>query len=194
MKNVFKIFGLALLASTLIFTACKKDDEEETNTNNDQPAPAAETLKLVFDGTTTTTFGYQVGFWSPKNDTVMFRARAAVAWNDETITMPYVDCVLSNDEVDGWKVRYIEYANVASEVNALTEYFETFTGNWFNYTLLNGSSISEFDATNVTLTYTLLCQMYSAYEYYIEDKESDQVTKKELDIYATKYAYTRATK
>lgn len=194
MKNVFKIFGLALLASTLIFTACKKDDEEETNTNNDQPAPAAETLKLVFDGTTTTTFGYQVGFWSPKNDTVMFRARAAVAWNDETITMPYVDCVLSNDEVDGWKVRYIEYANVASEVNALTEYFETFTGNWFNYTLLNGSSISEFDATNVTLTYTLLCQMYSAYEYYIEDKDDDQVTKKELDIYATKYAYTRATK
>lgn len=194
MKNVFKIFGLALLASTLIFTACKKDDEEESNTNNDQPAPAAETLKLVFDGTTTTTFGYQVGFWSPKNDTVMFRARAAVAWNDETITMPYVDCVLSNDEVDGWKVRYIEYANVASEVNALTEYFETFTGNWFNYTLLNGSSISEFDATNVTLTYTLLCQMYNAYEYYIEDKDADQVTKKELDIYATKYAYTRATK
>lgn len=195
MKKAFQIFGLALIASSLIFTACKKDEEEDTTNNQQQEQPVSQgTLRLVFDGTTTTQFGYMKGIWSPKNDTVLFRARAAVAWSEDgNITMPYIDCMLSNDEERGWMVRYMEYANLASEVNAVTEYFETFTGNWWYYTLLQGSTISDFDATNVTATYTLLTQMYNAYEYFVEDKDKEEVTIKELDVYADKFKYDRAT-
>ena len=93
----------------------------------------------------------------------------------------------------GWMVTGIEYGDNASEVNALTEYFNGgLAGNWFFYSLLNGSDIESFDATNVTISYTLYAQMYNAYEYWIENKEVNEVSKKTLEIHANNLRFTRA--
>lgn len=34
MKNIFKLMGMALIAGSLMFVACNKDEEEENNNNN----------------------------------------------------------------------------------------------------------------------------------------------------------------
>lgn len=198
MKNVFKIFGLALLASTLIFTACKKDDEEETNTNNEQQQEqTTPSLRLVFDGTTTTTnFGYMKSIYLTKADTALFSTTAATSWEGSTITFPYFDVLLryENGEQGGWSVRRVEYGNVASKFEALTNEYETATGNWWFFGLKDngqGSSIGSLDPTNVVIDhFTLLCVMYDQYAYDIED--NDNPDKKELDVYAQNIKYRQA--
>ena len=35
MKNIFKLMGIALLASSMIFVSCKKDEENNENNNNE---------------------------------------------------------------------------------------------------------------------------------------------------------------
>ena len=199
MKKAFQIFGLALLASSLLFTACKKDDEEEETNNNEQPAVAQGNLTTVFDGTTTTDFGYLKGLYATKADTVNFRTRAAVNWADDgTITMPYFDAVMSSyaeGDKAQWMVRYMEYGDNGTEVTALTEYWQgVFTGNWNMYSINKDRSIiGEFDATNVTLDYTIVASMYNAYQWYVERKEQDQVTMKDLIVTASKFHYDRAS-
>ena len=150
-------------------------------------------LRLVFDGTTTSTFGYISNLYTYKDDTTLFSTRAAVNGEDGQITLPYIDCRLRYDNDMGWMVTGIEYGDNASEVNALTEYFNGgLAGNWFFYSLLNGSDIESFDATNVTISYTLYAQMYNAYEYWIENKEVNEVSKKTLEIHANNLRFTRA--
>ncbi len=45
MKNIFKFMGLALVAGSLLFTACKKDEPE---TNDTTPATPASSFKVTF--------------------------------------------------------------------------------------------------------------------------------------------------
>ena len=47
MKNTFKLMGIALLASAMVFTACKKDEEETTDSTN-VTTPA---IAVSFNGT-----------------------------------------------------------------------------------------------------------------------------------------------
>lgn len=48
MKNIFKLMGLALMACSLTFVACSKDDEENNNPN-DNPT-VADGITVTFDG------------------------------------------------------------------------------------------------------------------------------------------------
>jgi len=49
MKNIFKFMGLALVAGSLLFTACKKDEPENNDTTPNQPVSTV--VKTVnFDG------------------------------------------------------------------------------------------------------------------------------------------------
>ena len=151
-------------------------------------------LRLVFDGTTTSTFGYMSNLYMYKDDTTLLRTRAAANWVGGAITLPYFNCMLKyvNDERSPWSVESIEYGDNVNEVNAIIQYFDDgqVTGNWFFYSLLNGSEINDFDATNVTISYTLYAQMYNAYEYFIEEK--DDVSIKTLEIHANNLRFTRA--
>lgn len=59
MKNIFKLMGMALIAGSLMFVACNKDEEEENNNNNNGGN----------NGGTTTTASYKITFgdktWEP---------------------------------------------------------------------------------------------------------------------------------
>lgn len=161
------------------------------NGGNNGGSTGSQSLRLVFDGVTTNVFGYMAGAYKPNDDEVLFRHIAAANWSGNNLTFPYYYCLLSYDETNGWSVETMEYGNNASEINALTEYFEETTGNWWFYSLLNGSMIDNFDATNLTISYTFHAQMRNAYEYYILGRSENQVTMKTLDVYASNIRLTR---
>lgn len=196
MKKAFQIFGLALIASSLIFTACKKDEEESNNQQQEQTVGQGS-LTTIFDGVTTSSFGYMNGVYASIADTVRFRTRAAVArTNEGVITLPYFDCMLASyvDTTTHWDVKWLEYGDNGAEIDSVTNFNDgVFTGNWGFYGLMNGSKITDFDATNVTLDYTLIANMISYYEYYIEDKTESASAKKNLTATATKFHYVRAS-
>ena len=50
MKNIFKLMAVAMLASSMLFVSCNKDEEEENN-NNQNPTPA---VNVIFGGSTWT--------------------------------------------------------------------------------------------------------------------------------------------
>lgn len=50
MKNIFKLMGVALLASSMLFVSCNKDEEE----NNDNNQQTSAKVTVVFGGTTWT--------------------------------------------------------------------------------------------------------------------------------------------
>lgn len=54
MKNIFKIMGLALIAGSLMFTACKKDETDtnnDTTNNNQNPETYVASVAATLDGT-----------------------------------------------------------------------------------------------------------------------------------------------
>ena len=70
MKNTFKLMGIALLASAMLFTACKKDEEDTDNNTNNNVVPA---ISVNFDGTTWTSdevmdYSARIGFDVYKTD------------------------------------------------------------------------------------------------------------------------------
>ncbi|MBR1517012.1 MAG: hypothetical protein IJ620_02560 [Bacteroidales bacterium] len=192
MKKTLKIFGLALLATSLMFTACKKDDEEENNNEEQQQEETTPTLSITFDGTTTTEFNYLKALYSTDVDTLYTRTRAAANWADDgNVTLPYLDAFVVRDTM--WKVTNVEFGNNGNEMNELTDYFEEFTGNWWFYRLQNGSTIDDADFSNGNLSYNFNLSVISAYERYIEDKDKEDCTVKDLNIKATKLKFVRAT-
>lgn len=47
MKNIFKLMGIALLASSMILVSCKKDEENNENNNNNEPT-VTNGIKVTF--------------------------------------------------------------------------------------------------------------------------------------------------
>ena len=57
MKNIFKFFGIAALACTLMVACGKDNNEPEDTTPAETPIP--DGVSFTFDGTTNTEWGYQ---------------------------------------------------------------------------------------------------------------------------------------
>lgn len=48
MKNIFKLMGIALLASSMILVSCKKDEENNENNNNNNEPTVTNGIKVTF--------------------------------------------------------------------------------------------------------------------------------------------------
>lgn len=48
MKNIFKLMGLALIAGSMMFVACNKDDEGNGGNGNNTPEPVKNEVKVTF--------------------------------------------------------------------------------------------------------------------------------------------------
>ncbi|MBO7101120.1 MAG: hypothetical protein J6V98_03770 [Bacteroidales bacterium] len=46
MKNIFKLMGLALIAGSMMFVACNKDENDDNNTNNNQEPASVITVQF----------------------------------------------------------------------------------------------------------------------------------------------------
>lgn len=90
MKNIFKFMGLALIAGSLMFTACKKD---ETDTNNDttpqEEQPTQGTYSLVFDGTAITNQAYSNAMTAEQEGQTMWLFECAKSRSGNSLALPY---------------------------------------------------------------------------------------------------------
>ena len=51
MKNIFKFMGIALMACSLTFVSCNRDDDDDTNTPvNPNPQPGGASIAVTWDG------------------------------------------------------------------------------------------------------------------------------------------------
>lgn len=48
MKNIFKMMGIALLASSMLFVACNKDENTDENNNNNNEPTVTNGIKVTF--------------------------------------------------------------------------------------------------------------------------------------------------
>ena len=96
MKNIFKLMGVALIASSMLFVSCNKTEEEETNTNTNTPTTPEVTYKLtlkVNDGAMGSIAAVPQKDAYKKGDTVVVTATANdgykfVSWEDGTKDNP----------------------------------------------------------------------------------------------------------
>ena len=79
MKNIFKFMGIALMASAMIMTSCKKD-EDKTNTP-DNPQPGQASCTITWDGAAANT-GVIDGYMYSSQSTVYILIASAGLEND----------------------------------------------------------------------------------------------------------------
>lgn len=149
MKNIFKLMGMALIAGSLMFVACNKDEEEENNNNNGGN-----------NGGTTTTASYKITFngntWEP--------AYTGVAPNSN---QPWAAIMAIKEQSDveafqafigQYGVQYFEYAPDYANMTgtSVCGYFATETGTFTyaeseNYMTLNDPTVYEYDGEDIIL-------------------------------------------
>lgn len=153
MKNTFKLMGLALLAGTLMFTACKKDNEET-------PAPA-QTFSVNFNGQMCP-MSYVVASTDDAFDYFMvLGATDTIAMNNLTIMSAFKDledakAKWTKDDVDIMYCSSIERATIDPELGLFGEYMTESVSKFTH---------ESFDATKLTLTTSATATLASFWEY-----------------------------
>lgn len=171
MKNTFKLMGLALLAGTLMFTACKKDEEE--------PVKPAQTFSVNFDGKMC-----PMGFVEAATDKdfdffLVAGATDTVEMSNLTIMSAFKDlenakAKWTTDDVDIMYSSTIERAIIDPEFGIIGEYMT--------------ESVSEFtheafDATKLTLTTSATATLASYWEY-LHDVPEEECTRANITVSA----------
>ena len=153
MKNTFKLMGLALLAGTLMFTACKKDEET--------PAAPAQTFSVNFNGQMCP-MGYVEAATDEAFDYFMVAgATDTVVMNNLTIMSAFKDledakAKWTTDDVDIMYCSTIERAIIDPEYGIMGEYMTEKVSEFTHET---------FDATKLTLTTSATATLASYWEY-----------------------------
>lgn len=198
MKKAFKLFGLALLATSLTFVACSKDEEEDenTNTNNQQQQEQPkEGVSYTFGGVAQTV-GYYNGDYDIEDGTLYVGIYAAAAKNGSNYTLPLLEAYLVQEDGD-WDEDGIYFYQNMTDCQALAEYAEVEDpqADWQLYSLDYEHTNLRWDAAtktmvSATLPYTLL----SMKDYILDDKNMAESTKKPLTLTVTNYTLTAYTK
>lgn len=101
MKNIFKIMGVALLASSMIFVSCKKDETTTTNNDNNTTEVTYKLTLKVNDGAMGSIAANPQKNFYKKGDTVVLTATANqgykfASWSDANTDNPRT-IVISGD-------------------------------------------------------------------------------------------------
>ena len=178
MKNIFKFMGIALMASAMIMTSCKKD-EDKTNTP-DNPQPGQASCTITWGGAAANT-GVIDGYMFSSQSTVYILNAAAGLENDnytfpldrfgfDLDTDPEFGCALTakyaygEQRINGnqlWPTDVIE------EVYYESNYDRTLgiIGDWWLDTYTTEPDLSmtnaQFDATTRTLSASITVPMFS---------------------------------
>ena len=121
MKNIFKFMGIALMACSLTFVSCNKDDDD-TNTPENPENPIVEDggFSLVWDGQT-----QNPGYVNAITNSQIFLFNAAQAMDNEGMTLPAFQLWLLNGAGEG---------NTPTVENfGLSVYFQNYRSQYPNY-------------------------------------------------------------
>lgn len=156
MKNIFKFMGLALVAGSLLFTACKKDENDTTDTTPANPTPA-NTYTLTWDGQAQE-LAFAQGL---TNGTSLWAFQAARAAEGNSVSFPYFVVYMSGADAASMEI-YPDYTEA---------YIETYYsdgqsnyGDW-QYDSTEDLDVTALDATNRTMSAKIAVSMYSLTDY-----------------------------
>lgn len=137
MKNTLKIMGLALLAGSLMLSACKKNEEEEV-----------ATVVVTFDGEQ-----QGIGWHSCASNEKDFLMEAAKELNGNDVVLPYV--YHQFDNYGGANAKGNKWANDDLEFyqNEVVVWDSVEYGDWIEEET-KSFDVDEFDANTLMLTYT----------------------------------------
>lgn len=222
MKNIFKFMGIALMASAMIMTSCKKD-EDKTNTP-DNPQPGQASCTITWGGAAANT-GVIDGYMYSSTSTVYILIASAGLENDnytfpiyrfglDLDTDPQYGCALTAKYAYGQQqINGNKYwpTDVIEEVYYQSEYDKTLggiIGDWWLdvYTTQQDLSMTnaQFDATTRTLSASITVSMlsYADVDGYIAgiDQPTDadyntalaQAEKKNLGLTMNNYVFDAA--
>lgn len=177
MKNTFKLMGLALLAGTLMFTACKKDDKDDSETKPVDPQP---TVAANFDGQQLP-IAYSYAVISEESN--MFELAASQDSNAQfnIIDMAAsIEGTLENKKKDEWVLDGLEYTSDRQYMTTDEDSLE-----WGEWVMIgNGPEefvYDSFDPTTLKLTTSATAKMYNFYTYY---HDQDDGVRKVLTVNA----------
>ena len=184
MKNIFKLMGVALIAGSMLFVACNKDennDDQNNNNNNNQPVNNDPTVSVKWNGAEQT-IGYQNAY-SIQNVVYMMDLAKGITTEDgvDYIDMPeFVVALATNGTQWGLTAQFNSDAiqSFVTEVYYET-YFQDQQGNEFGdyelYDLGAEPSVTNFDATankadiDLNLIFASYADVMDAYHTYVEN-------------------------
>lgn len=167
MKNIFKLMGVALIAGSMMFVACNKDENtDENNNTTPQEETIADGVSVTFDGATWTPevshiyaypqleaiqmTGY-VGEGYPMVKFISYQYGVGEGHGAITSESPYFG---DNDEI--YSLDYWDATSLFSVSEGETTYY----GDWWGKeATLN---IKKFDATAMTITAVLDATLFDA--------------------------------
>ena len=184
MKNIFKLMGVALIAGSMLFVACKKDennDDQNNNNNNNQPVNNDPTVSVKWNDAEQT-IGYQSA--SSIQGIVYIMDLAKGLTNEDGvdyIDMPefYISLMTANSQW-GLSAQFgQQYAQQFPTEVYYETYFQDQQGNEFGdyelYDLGADPSVTNFDATankadiDLNLIFASYADVMDAYHTYVEN-------------------------
>jgi len=190
MKNIFKFMGVALIAGSMLFVACGKDDPEENNNTNTEEATYTLTLK-VNDGNMGSVAadpqksaykkGDQVTVTATANQGYVFASWAdGVTANPRTITFDSTNITLTAQFVEEvtdhatitfgestWEATLIAGRNYASYGIIAMLFYNDYNATTTPHIYMQGSN---------TVGQFTMGQNYYSIEYYNNDADSVEIT------------------
>lgn len=153
MKNIFKIMGLALIAGSLMFTACKKDetDTNDTTNNNREPETYVASVAATLDGTALDVNEYK--FMGESNGTYI--PLIAKRFEGNSFYFPGFYLYISGSSKDDVTIEDIDLYNET--------YYEMGGYSYGDWQLDEVSSVecTVFDATTMRFSANVAATMYS---------------------------------
>ena len=196
MKNIFKLMGLALIAGSMMFVACTKDDEGNGgngNNNNQEPA-IADGWKVTFGGDA----------WTPDETMIAayeaYEAMIFDAYMDNDNNMPefYARAYQYGQGEENYQINETgDYAGYFVEDNKQVlklDYYDqtalysvssqtgetTWFGDWWGKEAT--LKVKAFDATALTMTAVLDATMFDAYGVFISGTSLANAETKALNV------------
>lgn len=200
MKNIFKFMGVALIAGSMLFVACGKDDPEENNTNTEETTYTVTATTNDADMGTVTISPVKDKY--SNGDTVILTATAKegytfVNWNDQNADNPRTVIVTKNinfmanfaeKPFEGTEVKIDGTAWATCQVGAgtaqgefITIFFEQYgNDNAQTIYLVGGTTVGTFSDEDVD------AQGYSLYYwFYNHSKEQFTYNNRQIPVWQT---------
>lgn len=178
MKNIFKFMGLALIAGSLMFTACKKDDDTDNNdTTNQTPSKGSYTITwngqaqtgLTVSETQITDVTANFNGVPAGGKLNYFQHVAAAGTQDQEYVAPiYAAGIFQVSGCSGVNIPDGCYAPediVNSSNYSALEVIDAEENLWAVQEVKDGTGFTAFDATTNAVTGKLDIELYDYYEW-----------------------------
>lgn len=178
MKNIFKLMSVAVLAASMIFVSCKKDE------NNDEPTPQQDnTYTLKWDGEV-----QNPGYVGALTNGQMFAFQAADHLEGNSIYLPIFTVYMMGSSASDMAI-IPNYTEVGIE-QVYTDASNNQYLDWQYDEEANQSfNVTAFDATTYKMSANMALTFYSLTDYI---NNAEELSQKVLELTLNNYTFEMA--